>query len=58
MRFKYFIDKERQMSVAINPDKVYLVEDSPLGTRILFTNNSYILVTENYMMAVTRLSEV
>jgi len=58
MRFKYFIDKERQMSVAINPDEVYLVEDSPLGTRILFTNNSYILVTESYMMAVTRLSEV
>jgi hypothetical protein len=57
MRFKYFIDKEKNVSIAINPDEVYLVEDSPLGTRILFTNNSYVVVTENYMMAVTRLSE-
>jgi len=57
MRFKYFIDKEREMSIAINPDEVYLVEDSPIGTRIIFTNTSYVLVTENYMMAVTRLSE-
>lgn len=57
MKFKYFIDSVRKMSVAINPDRVYCVEESPIGTRILFDNDAYILVTEDYLHTVAKLSE-
>ena len=57
MKFKYFTNKDSGHSVAVNPDAVKYVKDSPIGTTLIFADAEYILVTDEYMQVVTRLSE-
>lgn len=57
MLFKYFTDKDSNISVAVNPNNVLCVKEVDYGTTICFLDNSYIVVNENYLETVTRLSE-
>lgn len=54
---KYFSDKDSGQSVAINQASVKYVRDTSVGPKIVFTDGSYIVVTEEYMEVVSRLSE-
>jgi hypothetical protein len=58
MKFKYFTNKDTSQSVAVNPDNVKYVKESPIGTTLVFDDGEYILVTDEYMQVVTRLSEI
>lgn len=58
MKFKYFTNKDSGLSVAVNPDTVKYVKESPIGTTLVFEDGEFILVTDGYMDAATRLSEV
>lgn len=57
MLFKYFTEKETNISVAINPNNVLCVKEVGYGTLILFTDAVFITVNEPYLETVTRLSE-
>lgn len=57
MLFKYFTDKELNISVAVNPNNVLYVKEIGVGTTICFVDGSYIVVNELYLETVTRLSE-
>ena len=57
MLFKYFTDKESKVSVAINPNNVKYVIDSPMGAKITFVDGIVITVTDPYLDVVARLSE-
>lgn len=58
MKFKYFTNKDSNQSVAVNPDNVKYVKESPIGTTLVFDDGEYIVVTDGYMDVATRLSEV
>jgi hypothetical protein len=58
VKFKYFTNKDSGRSVAVNPDTVKCVKDSPVGATIVFTDSEYIIVTDNYLDVVSRLSEI
>jgi hypothetical protein len=58
MKFKYFIDKDSGKSVAVNPDNVKYVKDSTYGPTLVFFDAEYIVLTDDYMEVVTRLSEI
>lgn len=57
MLFKYFTEKETNISVAVNPNNVLCVKEVKYGTLILFTDAVFITVNEPYLETVTRLSE-
>jgi uncharacterized protein YlzI (FlbEa/FlbD family) len=57
MKFKYFTNKDSGQSVAVNPETVKYVKESPVGTTLIFCDGEYILLTDQYMEVVTRLSE-
>jgi hypothetical protein len=57
MLFKYFTDKDVNQSIAVNPENVLCVKETGYGTKIIFTDSSYVTVVESYMESVTRLSE-
>lgn len=57
MLFKYFTEKDSNVDLAINSNKVKCVIDAPEGTRIIFDNDTIVTVTESYLNTVTRLSE-
>lgn len=54
---KYFVDKDTQQSIAVNPDSVKIVRDTPIGAKILFNDLSYVIVTDSYEATVARLNE-
>lgn len=58
MLFKYFIDKDTNQSVSINPNRVKYLRETSYGTKIIFDDGSYLLVDEDFLSATTRLSEV
>lgn len=55
---KYFIDKDSQISIAINPNNVMCVKEVGYGTTIIFVDSSYVVVTDSYLETVARLSLV
>lgn len=57
MLFKFFTEKETNISVAVNPNNVLSVKEIGIGTTIYFNNSSQIVIKENYLETVTRLSE-
>jgi len=58
MALKLFQDKSTNTSVAVNPDQVVYVADSPVGTVIRLTGERVINVTDTYLDTVARLNEV
>ena len=58
MLFKYFIDKDTNQSVSINPNRVKYLRETPYGTKIIFDDGTFILIDEDFLSATTRLSEV
>ena len=54
---KMFIDKDTQQSVAINPNSVKFVRETPMGPKIVFNDGSYIIATDSYLEAIGRLNE-
>lgn len=54
---KYFVDKDTNQSVAVNPNAVKFVRDSPMGSKIVLSDGSYIIVTDSYLEVVARLNE-
>ena len=58
MKFKYFTNKDSGQSVAVNPDTVKYVKDTKIGTSLVFYDTEYLLLTDDYMDVVTRLSEI
>lgn len=57
MLFKYFIDKDTNQSVSINPNRVKYVRETSYGTKVVFDDGSYLLVEEDFLGTATRLSE-
>lgn len=55
--FKFFTDKETNQSIAINSNRVDYVRDHNLGTKIVFTDRSYLIVSDSYLDTVARLNE-
>jgi hypothetical protein len=54
---KTFIDKDTQQTIAVNPNSVKIVRDTPIGAKIIFNDSSYVIVTDSYPKVVERLSE-
>jgi hypothetical protein len=54
---KTFIDKDTQQTIAVNPNSVKIVRDTPIGAKIIFIDSSYVIVTDSYSKVVERLSE-
>jgi hypothetical protein len=54
---KIFAEKESGASVAVNPETVRLVRDFQGGTKIIFTDSSYLNVNETYLETISRLNE-
>ncbi len=59
MLFKYFKDRNTDLSVAVNPNNVTMVTEIVKGgSRIYFSDPNYrVDVNENLMEVATRLSE-
>lgn len=57
MMLKFFVDKDTQQSVAVNPESVKVVREVPMGPKIIFNDGSYIIVTDSYLETVSRLNE-
>jgi hypothetical protein len=55
--FKFFTDKETNQSIAINSNRVDYVRDHNLGTKIIFSDRSYLVVSDPYLETVARLNE-
>jgi hypothetical protein len=55
--FKFFTDKETNQSIAINSNRVDYVRDHNLGTKIIFSDRSYLVVNDPYLETVARLNE-
>jgi hypothetical protein len=55
--FKNFIDKDTQQTIAVNPNSVRIVRDTPIGAKLIFVDSSYVIVTDSYIRVVERLSE-
>jgi hypothetical protein len=55
--FKNFIDKDTQQTIAVNPNSVKIVRDTPIGAKLFFIDSSYVIVTDSYSKVVERLSE-
>jgi len=56
--FKYFEDKDSNISVAVNPNLIVCVKETNYGTTIIFNDSSYIVVKQTYLETVARLNEV
>lgn len=54
---KFFVDKDTQQSVAINPNTVRIVREMAIGPKIVFNDGSYVVVTDSYLETVSRLNE-
>jgi hypothetical protein len=54
---KYFVDKDTNQSIAVNPNAVKIVRDSPVGAKIVLNDGSYVIVTDSYLEVVARLNE-
>ena len=54
---KYFVDKDTQQSVAVNPEAVRIVREMANGPKIVFNDGSYVIVTDSYLETVSRLNE-
>ena len=54
---KYFVDKDTQQSVAINPDAVRFVREMAVGPKVVFNDGSYVIVTEGFPETVAKLNE-
>lgn len=54
---KFFVDKDAQQTIAINPASVKFVRETPIGTKVLFADSSYVLIDEPFLEVVTRLNE-
>ena len=54
---KYFVDKDTKQSIAVNPNAVKIVRDSPVGAKIVLNDGSYVIVTDSYLEVVARLNE-
>jgi hypothetical protein len=56
---KTFIDKDTQQTIAVNPNSVKIVRDTPIGAKIIFndSSSSYVIVTDSYPKVVERLNE-
>ena len=55
---KYFIDKDSQINIAINPNNVMCVKEVGYGTTIVFVDGSYVVVADSYLNTVTRLNSI
>ena len=58
MKFKYFTNKDSGQSLAVNPDTVKYVKETPIGATLVFYDGEFIVLNDNYMEVATRLSEV
>jgi hypothetical protein len=58
MALKFFQDKSTNTSIAVNPDQVIFVADSPAGTIVQLTSQRVLNVVESYLDTVARLNEV
>jgi hypothetical protein len=56
--FKYFEDKDSNISVAVNSNLIICVKETNYGTTIIFNDSSYIVVKQTYLETVARLNEV
>jgi hypothetical protein len=54
---KFFVDKDAQQTIAINPALVKFVRETSLGTKVLFSDGSYVLIDEPFLEVVSRLNE-
>ena len=54
---KFFVDKDTQQTIAVNPTSVRIVRDTPIGAKITFNDSGYVLVTDSFLEVVTRLNE-
>lgn len=58
MMLKYFVEKETNQHIAVNPNSVMYVRDFPLGPKVVLHDGSYFILTETYLEVVARLNEV
>ena len=55
---KYFVDKDRNLLVAINPSHVsHARESNDSGTVIVMVNDREIIIDEDILVVVARLNE-
>lgn len=54
---KLFVDKDAQQTIAINPSLVKFVRETPIGTKVLFNDSSYVLIDEPFLEVIARLNE-
>jgi hypothetical protein len=54
---RIFAEKETHASVAVNSETVKYVREFQGGTKIIFSDSSYVVVSEPYLETVSRLNE-
>lgn len=54
---KFFVDKDANQSVAVNPAAVSFVRDANNGTKIFFDDRTFLIVTDSFLDVIARLNE-
>ena len=54
---KIFVEKDTNVSIAVNPENVKFVREFQGGAKIIFGDSSYVNVSESYLETISRLNE-
>lgn len=54
---KIFAEKDTNASVAVNADAVKYIREFQGSTKIIFSDSSYLIVSESYLETISRLNE-